>query len=87
MESEFIRQLDETVLEMKTLQERLVCQTGRLIIPNLTTDDLLQPNDYPELEHSAYFRYEEGVLAGIMSMEAAINALKRDVLSSPKIVK
>jgi hypothetical protein len=41
------------------------------IRPNLTTDDLLQPNDYLELENHPEFRFEEGVLNGIHTARMA----------------
>ena len=50
---------------------------GRRIIPTLTPEDILQPNDYPELNCHPEFRYEEGVLAGIHSLQIALLALKR----------
>lgn len=52
---------------------------GRRIVPTLTPDDVLQPNDYPELENHPHFRYEEGVLAGIQTAHMALLALKRDL--------
>jgi cell envelope opacity-associated protein A len=50
---------------------------GRRIIPHLTPEDLLQPNDYQELEHNPHFRYEEGVLAGVQTVQMALWALKK----------
>lgn len=49
------------------------------IIPGLTDDDLLQPNDFPELENHPYFRYEEGVLEGLMTARMAYLAREREV--------
>ena len=46
---------------------------GRRVVPTLTPEDVLQPNDYPELENHPEFRYQEGVLAGI---QEAISALR-----------
>lgn len=47
---------------------------GSQIIPNITEDDLLQPNDFEALENCPYFRYEEGVLEGILTVRAAFLA-------------
>lgn len=44
------------------------------IIPNVTQDDILQPNDFPELENHPSFRYEEGVLEGLLTMQTALFA-------------
>jgi hypothetical protein len=41
---------------------------------NVTHDDLLQPQDYPELEVHPYFRYEEGVLEGILTAQMALKS-------------
>jgi hypothetical protein len=41
-------------------------------------DDLMQPNDFPSLENSPVFRYEEGLLAGIQAIDMALRALKNE---------
>ena len=47
---------------------------ARRIRPNVTAEDLLQPNDYPELELHPYFRHEEGILDGLrMAYMALVN--------------
>ena len=53
-------------------QKKELLKLGRRIRSNLTEDDLLQPNDYPELELNPHFRYEEGVLHGIQVVKAAL---------------
>ncbi|HLB52687.1 MAG TPA: hypothetical protein VJK48_03130 [Chlamydiales bacterium] len=53
-------------------QKKELLKLGRRIRPNLTEDDLLQPNDYPELELNPHFRYEEGVLHGFQAAKAAL---------------
>ncbi len=71
--------LDDTLMtEMKVLLNEIVegqkdklLKMGRYIIPNLTTEDILQPNDYPELENNPLFRYEEGVLEGVQTVQMA----------------
>lgn len=60
------------------LDELIEYQEGRLlklanqINPRITSDDILQPNDFPELENNPYFRYEEGVLKGIHAARMAL---------------
>lgn len=51
---------------------------GRRIVPCLTEDDLLQPNDFPELENHPEFRYEEGILEGVQSVRMALLALRQE---------
>lgn len=48
------------------------------IIPKVTPDDLLQPNDFPELETHPLFRYEEGVLEGLLTARMAYLAYKKE---------
>ena len=60
--------------ELEEGQRKTLFALGRRLVPNLTWEDLLQPNDYPELENHPHFRYEEGILAGIQSARAAIRA-------------
>lgn len=59
-------------------QKKALLTLGRRIIPTLTTEDMLQPNDYPALEHHPEFRYEEGVLAGLQTAQTALRARQRE---------
>lgn len=62
----------------KVIEEMIVHQKSKLlrlaneILPGITEEDLLQPFDYPELEMHPNFRYEEGILHGILSTKAAL---------------
>lgn len=69
---------------MKNLLNELIFQQksrlfilAKEIIPSITNDDLLQPCDFPELENHPYFRYEEGVLAGLLTVQSAFLAQNR----------
>jgi hypothetical protein len=53
-------------------QQKTVRRCANQIIPHITDEDLLQPNDFPELENHPHFRYEEGVLAGILTVRMAL---------------
>lgn len=64
----------ELIEEMRRQQEQKLLALGRRFIPTLTPEDMLQPNDYEALEHNPHFRYEEGLLHGILSVEAALRA-------------
>ncbi|MBX9744333.1 MAG: hypothetical protein K2X08_03885 [Chlamydiales bacterium] len=56
-------------------QKKKLLSSAERIIPNITLDDLLQPNDFPELELHPHFRYEEGILDGLQVAYAALLAL------------
>lgn len=59
-------------------QKNKLLMLGRRLIPTLTPEDILQPNDYPELENHPHFRYEEGTLAGLQTMQTALRALSKE---------
>ncbi|MBI5273789.1 MAG: hypothetical protein HY860_01900 [Chlamydiales bacterium] len=62
---------------IKQQKERLLCCANH-INPYVTAEDIMQPNDFPELENHPYFRYEEGVLEGLQSAYAAWMAYTRE---------
>ncbi len=59
-------------------QRKKLMAFGRTLVPGLTADDLLQPNDFPILDNHPYFRYEEGVLEGILTARMAYLSWKKD---------
>lgn len=67
--------LDERIEQ----QKKTLLKTAERIMPGIVEDDLLQPNDFPALELHPYFRYEEGVLAGLLEARAALLAEIRKV--------
>ena len=70
MEKKICLLLDELVEN----QRRHLLKAARQIVPHVTDDDLLQPNDFPELELHPHFRYEEGLLHGFQAAKAAVLA-------------
>lgn len=67
-------QINDLIDEIVADQRKKLLACGRRIVPTLTSEDVLQPNDYPELENHPHFRYEEGVLAGLMTAQMALRA-------------
>jgi len=74
-----MQQLEALFNELIDLQEKKLLSYAATIIPNITTDDILQPNDYPELENHPFFRYEEGVLKGLHSAKMAVLAQQKEL--------
>lgn len=72
--------------ELITLQKAKILKCAQRIIPHITEDDILQPNDFPLLEMNPHFRYEEGILEGLMTARMAYLAQSRAVCqnSHPK---
>jgi hypothetical protein len=64
--------------ELIALQQKKILTCAQRIIPHITEDDILQPNDFPELEMNPHFRYEEGILEGLMTARMAYLAKLRD---------
>lgn len=63
-----IQLLDELILG----QKKKLLATAQRILPHVIEDDLLQPNDFPELEMHPHFRYEEGILDGLQVARTAL---------------
>ena len=60
-------------------QRKKLLASAKRIVPHITSDDLLQPNDFHELEHHPHFRYEEGILDGMQVIRAALYAQLREM--------
>ncbi len=78
MKSLDFQRVEALLQEMIAQQKESLLVCGQRVIPNLTTDDMLQPNDYQELEENPHFRYQEGILAGLQSAQISLLALYRE---------
>jgi hypothetical protein len=65
------------VRELEDLQRKKVVALARRIRPGLTEEDLRNPHDFPELA-DADWQHEDGVLAGIQAVLAAVRARRRE---------
>jgi hypothetical protein len=72
-----MHELEELFDEMIEQQKKALLILAEEIQPGLTDDDLLQPNDFPRLESHPGFRYEEGILAGLLAARMAAVAKQR----------
>lgn len=72
-----MRKFESLFDELIKGQQQVLLETAREIIPQITEEDLLQPFDFPQLEHNAAFRYEEGLLAGLLTARMALLAAER----------
>lgn len=73
--------IEKVTSELVESQRNQLLMLGRRIIPRLTSEDILQPNDYPELEFNPQFRYEEGVLAGVQALQMALKFVRKSTES------
>ena len=69
--------VEHVLAELIAQQEAKLRRCAASIDPRLTSDDLLQPHDFPALARDPVFNYEDGVLAGLRSAEAAVRAALR----------
>lgn len=64
----------EIIDEMVAQQKKKLLKIARHIEPTVIMDDLWQPNDFPTLEDNPNFRYEEGVLHGLLAVKASFQS-------------
>jgi hypothetical protein len=62
-------------------QKKKLLTLAQEIVPSITEEDLLQPFDFEKLENNPYFRYEEGILHGLMSARAAVFANANEIFN------
>jgi len=65
--------------ELVEQQRKKLLKFARQLVPHITSDDLLQPNDFPDLEGHPLFRYEEGILEGLLTAQMAYCARKKQM--------
>ena len=63
-------------MELEALQRRKVLDLARRLRPGLTLEDIANPHDFPELVDPDW-QYEDGVLAGVQTVAAAVRARRR----------
>ncbi len=67
--------------QMVRLERKKLLTFAKSILPCLTDEDILQPQDFPELELHPEFRYKEGVCIGLETALAALYAIQKENLS------
>jgi 8-oxo-dGTP pyrophosphatase MutT (NUDIX family) len=68
---------EKLVEELEQLQLQKVFDLARRLRPGLTLEDMRNPHDFPELDDRDW-QYQDGVLAGIQSVLAALRARRRE---------
>ncbi len=69
--------VERLIVEMIAQQERRVRALAERIVPEVTLDDLLSPDDVPRLARDPNFMYEDGYLAALMAVHTAVRAWAR----------
>ncbi len=71
---ELASQVEKLFDELVAQQEKKVLDLARDLRPTATWDDLLQPQDLPEVADDPTFNYEDGLLAGLRAARMALRA-------------
>ncbi|MBM3193020.1 MAG: hypothetical protein FJZ59_02160 [Chlamydiae bacterium] len=74
-----MQEVEKIFDDLVSYQKSKLLKVAREIKPSVVADDLMQPFDFPELENHPEFRYEEGVLAGLLTAYAALQAAKDEI--------
>jgi hypothetical protein len=78
--------LDEVLAllsRMEELQAQKVIDLARRLRPGLTSEDIKNPHDFPDLDDNDW-HFEDGQLAGIQSVAAAVRALRERISSDER---
>ncbi len=71
---ENLRIVDTLMLELIQQQEAKVLAIARQIHPGITSEDIRNPQDFPDLMGNAAWNFEDGILAGLRSAHMALRA-------------
>lgn len=71
---ETLATIDKLMLEMISQQEHKVLEFARKIHPGVTSEDIRNPQDFPDLVANSGWNYEDGILAGLKSAHMALRA-------------
>lgn len=69
--------IDGLLETMIRQQREKVLRLAREAVPHISSEDVLNPNDYPELKAHPTFEYEDGLLAGLIAAQIALRAESR----------
>jgi hypothetical protein len=68
------KRIDELFDGMIDQQRAKVLKLAREALPYLSPEDVMNPDDYPELKAHPTFDYEDGILAGLIAAQIAFRA-------------
>jgi len=75
---------DQLLDRMIEQQRAKVLKLAREAVPYISPEDVMNPNDFPELKAHPTFDFEDGILAGLISAQIALRAELRNTFSSPE---
>ena len=60
--------------EMIEFQREKLLKLAREILPDVTPEDLRNPQDFPDLVKDPLFNYQDGLLAGYLAVQIAMRS-------------
>lgn len=89
METKFINQIIEKLeMVLDAQHQGQVARAQKIahtLRPDLTTEDLLNPDNFKEIIGDPDYMYEDGQAAGILSAKMAVRATLKEMLVSGKL--
>ena len=65
------KSIEKLIQELIDYQLSKVLKVAREIVPDLTPEDIRNPQDFPELVADTMFNYEDGILTGYLTFQTA----------------
>ena len=78
---QILRELEEVMERRVEGQRRKVFDVAHRLDPDLSRDDILNPDDHLILKRSEPFNYEDGILAGLLSAQILVRSRLRELAS------
>lgn len=60
--------------ESISMQRAKLLKLAQRLRPNVSTDDMLSPHDFPELIRDSNFNFEDGVLGGLIQAQIGLRS-------------
>ena len=71
---ETLAAIDRLMLELIGLQETKVLDLANKIHPGLSSEDIRNPHDFPDLIADSGWNFEDGILSGLKAAHMALRA-------------
>lgn len=75
-----LNQVEATLSTLHQQQVKRATDIARQLRPELTAEDLLNPDDYKEIVNDPRYLYEDGQAAGVLAAKIAVRALLKDLV-------
>ncbi len=77
---QILTELEKTFDQMLEHQRTKVLDTARRKNPQLTAEDIMNPEAFPEIYEDGPFNFEDGILSGMVSAQISVRARLKQML-------